>query len=1383
MKAQVSAFAREWVAALAAVEQLAETPLKPEDAARELVDRAARILAAAILVEAPSKSPTARWLAASGFGAMKLISAAGEVYVRSDGEGARSDLSGPQFETVREVLRDRQPEMEEKITPGLDTLLGGQQDPARADLAQALNPLRTPPPPAEGQEEPSEFRIRVAFLGMKDRVNGGAPKTPGESWEVALEGWERFFQDNITDLLGSGKGSADRYLAAIAALLAFSMGGSDGFDDALDELLPDEVGREPEEPAEDLGNPEEPPVGSEALVEDLEKLSNFLKTSESRERERLLRREIPLSVFITTSKGNIGKTTDAKTAALWYANALHDLGVAPPPVVYSHADSIARLITQLIAHLPLSEEDEARLEKDGIQAPSPPQGSFVIDLAEFQWEAIVKAAGEQSRMASADFSGKNEGSEGSSPEKVRFAAEFARMLWELRELINITFFDRTGQADRLVDELVPTFNLGSRGVLELRALSDEKVADLAQQAFRAADYDLGRSLAEEIARSLDESRENSLGIDQRLNRIVDRVAVEQGDRLEQAGGSKSVEELREVTAADLSASLRTRDPERAERALEKLDSLIGLSDVKRQVQRIQKVVLANERARSLGLPSANQNLNFLFLGSPGTGKSTVAELMGEILGGLGAISSGHLVTRNPGDLMGNHLGDGSTNTNLAIQEALGGVLLVDDAYGLAESDKGSGSNKLGYEVINTLVEGMEKMMDDLVVILVGYEFEMLEVLKMNPGLPSRFPNHFQLQFQDYTDEELLAIMLHRLRQGGFEFDESFEKAVEKQIISARDNDGDFAGARGVRNLAELIEGNQMERAIDDDVPDDEFRTLIVEDLRDKEPARRSIRSSSSSEGSRDDGGSGDGAVEVDSAERAQSESELDRERRRFREARVALDALTGLDQVKEQINGIANRIFYDQRLEDAGLLPGERSRSRGGNHMVFTGNPGTGKTTVAEMLAQMLTAVGVVTDRKVEKVSASDLVARYMGQTGDNVKKVFMKARGKVLFIDEAYALAGGAKSVDSGQNYGDEAIDEFVYLMDAYRHDVVVVVAGYPDPMEDFLNSNPGLRSRFNHFVEFPDYDADQLLEIAIKIAADQGYVFAPKAEERTRKLLAQLISDRSFANGRTARKVIDDLTDAVAFRNQQDVAEAELEDIKQARDSLFRIEVEDVKTVEEVMKSGRELDGKALREVVEESEKALSDLDLPGVAHQELERLMKRAARVEAGDELADPAFDLIFVAGDHQADRAVAATQVLATFLERIGRLRAADVVELDAWEYFKSDQDTTTKRVSDAIDAANGKTLLVHKAHLLPAAALMVITDNLSEDDLISVILRVPDGDALNRLIEQDPELENRIEADPLNLNRGEQAASDSEKLASPDSATTSAPGPGEDRRDT
>ena len=264
-----------------------------------------------------------------------------------------------------------------------------------------------------------------------------------------------------------------------------------------------------------------------------------------------------------------------------------------------------------------------------------------------------------------------------------------------------------------------------------------------------------------------------------------------------------------------------------------------------------------------------------------------------------------------------------------------------------------------------------------------------------------------------------------------------------------------------------------------------------------------------------------------------------------------LDSLIGLGAVKRQVNTMVNLIKVQQMREEMGLKPADIAK-----HMVFLGNPGTGKTTIARMLANIYRCLGVLRTGQLVEVDRSGLVRGYIGQTATQTAEVIAKAMGGVLFIDEAYSL-----TVSKGQgDFGQEAVDTLLKAMEDNRDDLVVIVAGYTELMEEFLDSNPGLRSRFGTRILFEDYTAEELMGILLMNLKKQEYRLSAEAEVKAREMITARVENKpeNFANARDVRNFMEKAIANHATRV------AGMEDAKGNKDILATIEADDLEDLE---------------------------------------------------------------------------------------------------------------------------------------------------------------------------------------------------------------------------
>lgn len=509
-------------------------------------------------------------------------------------------------------------------------------------------------------------------------------------------------------------------------------------------------------------------------------------------------------------------------------------------------------------------------------------------------------------------------------------------------------------------------------------------------------------------------------------------------------------------------------------AEKKLRDLVGLDNVKDEIFKIRKKIeFDKEREKTLGISiDKEDSYHFAFVGNPGTGKTTVARLLADILHEIGFLEKGHLVEVERGDLVGEYQGNTAIKVKDAIKKAMGGVLFVDEAYSLSNGD----NDDFGKEAIDTLVKGMEDHRKDLVVILAGYKKEMQGLLQSNVGLESRITRI--IDFPDYSEDELLMIARNMAAEQHYKFSLDGELAFKERIGRLMVN-SKFGNARAVRTL---MNEAYMEKAIRFNPKDTsvEYMTILTpEDFR----------------------------VDL-------KRSAVDRAAQILEE----LDKLVGLEEVKKEIKSSVRMMDYLKHERGSGNI--DTIFTDTNMHMCFAGNPGTGKTTVARLYAEVLSAIGVAKTGVLVEASRSDLVGRYQGETALKTRELCEKSYGGILFIDEAYDLVHG-----ENDSFGREAVGTLIKEMEDNRDRMIVIFAGYSQEMEYFLESNSGIKSRISKTITFPDYSCEELIEIFNSFASDRKVILDIDAKAKISVMIKEMYDNRDskFGNAREMRTLFE--------------------------------------------------------------------------------------------------------------------------------------------------------------------------------------------------------------------------------------------------------------------
>ena len=529
--------------------------------------------------------------------------------------------------------------------------------------------------------------------------------------------------------------------------------------------------------------------------------------------------------------------------------------------------------------------------------------------------------------------------------------------------------------------------------------------------------------------------------------------------------------------------------------LKDMDSFIGMNEVKKAVREIAFSVKNGLERKDRGLGGGEKMaMHVVLTGNPGTGKTTIARKLGEILSAIGYLESGHVVEVDRSKMVSQYQGETPKLVNRLCDKAKGGILFVDEAYTLAPLNQSGERDQNGAEALETLMKRMEDDRGNFVVITAGYRMEMDNLFRINPGFKSRF-NYF-LNIDDYSPEELYEILLCFARDKKYVISPQAEDIIKTVIRENYEHrDKDFANGRTMRQLFDTICKRQAERLQKNDLKqtsDEELMTLLPEDVPYEKPKT------------------------VD-----------------FNDCLKELDGLVGLKSVKEEITNLAS--FLNLQIQRG------ESNTFQGKHYIFTGNPGTGKTTVARIMANVFKTLGILSRGQLVEADRSKLVAGFSGQTAIKTNQLVDSAIGGVLFIDEAYTL-----SSSDNDSFGAEAIDTLLKRLEDDRGKFICIVAGYTRQMHDFIDSNPGMKSRFTQTINFEDYTSDELSQIFFNMAAARKFSMGDEVKDAVKRMFDQIYirRDRNFGNAREARKMFNETVENQSHRLVEEMGKHTLTD-----------------------------------------------------------------------------------------------------------------------------------------------------------------------------------------------------------------------------------------------
>ena len=567
-----------------------------------------------------------------------------------------------------------------------------------------------------------------------------------------------------------------------------------------------------------------------------------------------------------------------------------------------------------------------------------------------------------------------------------------------------------------------------------------------------------------------------------MRQLFDKICSKQAERLQKGNlATLTNEQMMSIDVADI--------PYEAPKAvnytdcLSKLNGMVGLAGVKKEISNL--AAFLNLQIRR-GETNTFQGKHYIFTGNPGTGKTTVARIMADVFRTLGILSRGQLVEADRSKLVAGFSGQTAIKTNQLIDSAMGGVLFIDEAYTLKSND----GDSFGAEAIDTLLKRLEDDRGKFICIVAGYTDQMHDFIDTNPGLKSRFTQ--TIHFDDYTPDELTEIFINLAKGKNFTVDEETKGAIHRQFeqLYLR-RDKNFGNAREARRIFDQAVEKQSQRLVE---------AINHPDFKEEDMYR------------------------ITTADLPMAQSEQSRP---LDEVLNELDDFIGMRSVKNMIRRLAvQSMFMKQR---AAMGAGKVQQMA--MNFVLTGNPGTGKTSIARKMGEVLQAMEILPTSRVMEVSRATLVGKYMGETPKIVNNVCDKAMGGILFIDEAYTLSS------EHDQYGKEAIDTLMKRMEDDRGKFVVIAAGYKDEMETFLAVNPGLASRFTHKMHIEDYNEDELVAIFKQMAGKDNYKLSPEAEFKLMDIVSRKVINKSnsFGNAREMRNMLDATIQQLSMRVSQ--------------------------------------------------------------------------------------------------------------------------------------------------------------------------------------------------------------------------------------------------------
>ncbi|MEI2715353.1 MAG: AAA family ATPase [Nocardioides sp.] len=727
-----------------------------------------------------------------------------------------------------------------------------------------------------------------------------------------------------------------------------------------------------------------------------------------------------------------------------------------------------------------------------------------------------------------------------------------------------------------------------------------------------------------------------------------------------------------------------------------IDALPGLADVKQHAHRVRQLVRANEVRTGRGLRATPVVSPLLFAGQPGTGKSHAARVLARLYRALGVLGTDNVIEVNRTSLLDNYINQGQgLSARELIDTAVDGVLFIDDAYALTKEE----DNDAIQSVVQSVLDAVAERGGEFLCIVSGTDDEMEKFLDSKTELRSTFRQ--SLSFPAYEPDELVAVAKQLVVEtDNYFLDDALDELASR--LHEHRNTGGFGikGWESARTIHHIIEAAIAERDIRisaaEDIPDDDAIVTITR--ADAAKALADLRI-------------GRAGTRVESAEDVLAE----------------LDALVGQPQLKQQIRSIQARIKTNQARESAGQPVDDENKI----NLVFAGPPGTGKTTVARLIARLYRALGVLPSDEIVEVGHDALKAGFKGQSETKTSAVFDRAEGGTLFIDEAYQLTGN----DGRDEFGLDAVAVMIRRMDR-PGSRAVIIAGYPDELDIFLGSNPGLERRFPpHLrISFSPYTAGELLEIGQLMLRTHQNTLTPDAHSELRDRLeaaeeAGLFGEKGWGNA----GAIDTLMKAARAARDLRISTSEM-----TIEALKTVTKQDVSAACDAHALPQ---SKGIKSQADDLDAVLAELDSligqPQVKSQVIEILAAAQAanrRFERGLDSAPPKLTHLEFVGPPGTGKTTVA-RLIGRLYAAAGLLSPGGFVEVDRSDLVAQHVGQTAPLTGSVIDRALGGVLFIDEAYSLARGgpqdfgleAIDTLVKRLTDDEgeFLTIIAGYPD----------------------------------------------------------